>query len=259
MAFDIFISHASEDKEDVARPIASFLDENTELSVWYDEFTLNPGDSLSEKIDYGLANSRYGLVVISPAFMSKNWPKKELRGLNALNVEGQNILIPVWHNVSKEEVISFSPTIADVYAFNTNDGISGICNGISKIVLPIETSVDELIHKAQKLLVSGEFELSVMAASKALRQHLEFIALQRLGPKYFRKKGIKRFSLLQILDALHSKGGIIPKDSDSEIDRKKLNTMRNLAVHGSKTKELGFKNTNSFLEQVRIIIQESKI
>jgi TIR domain. len=220
LAFDIFISHASEDKEIVARPIASFLDENTELTVWYDEFTLNPGDSLSEKIDYGLANSRYGLVVISPAFMSKNWPKKELRGLNALNVEGQNKLIPVWHNVAKEEVISFSPTIADVYALNTANGVSSVCDEIIKVVVSVETSIDELIDKAQKLLKDGEFELSVMSASKALRQHLEFIALQRLGPKYFRKKGIKRFSLLQLLDALHSKGGIIPKDSESEIDRK---------------------------------------
>lgn len=259
MAFDIFISHASEDKDSVARPIASFLDENTELSVWYDEFTLNPGDSLSEKIDYGLANSRYGLVVISHAFMNKNWPKKELRGLSALNVEGQNKIIPVWHNILKEDVISFSPTLADFYALNTGDGISSVCNDIRKVVIPVETSVFELIDKAQKLLGDGEFELSVMAASKALRQHLEFIALQRLGPKYFRKKGIKRFSLLQLLDALHSKGGIIPRDSESEIDRKKLNSLRNIAVHGSKTKKLGFKNSNAFLAQVRIIAQESKI
>jgi hypothetical protein len=67
---DVFISHASEDKDDFVRSLANSLISHG-LNVWYDEMTLRIGDSLRQKIDKGLANSRVGLVVLSPAFISK--------------------------------------------------------------------------------------------------------------------------------------------------------------------------------------------
>jgi hypothetical protein len=66
---DVFISHASEDKNDLVRPLADAL-QNKGLSVWYDEFTLRIGDSLRQKIDQGLSRSRVGLVVLSPSFIT---------------------------------------------------------------------------------------------------------------------------------------------------------------------------------------------
>ena len=80
MNWDLFLSHASEDKEDVARPLHKLL-VGKGLRVWYDEMTLSLGDSLRRKIDEGLANSRYGLVILSPSFFAKEWPQKELDGL----------------------------------------------------------------------------------------------------------------------------------------------------------------------------------
>ena len=65
--FDVFISHATEDKEEVARPLAVALDAEG-LRVWYDEFELKIGDSLHRKIDNGIARSRFGVVIISPSF-----------------------------------------------------------------------------------------------------------------------------------------------------------------------------------------------
>jgi hypothetical protein len=59
--FDVFISHASEDKDVFVRPLAEAL-RNAGIKVWYDEFTLQWGASLRETIDRGLATSRYGLV-----------------------------------------------------------------------------------------------------------------------------------------------------------------------------------------------------
>jgi TIR domain len=70
--WDVFISHASEDK-DFVRPLAEVL-QKSGLSVWYDEFALKVGDSLRRKIDEGLAKSRYGIVILSHAFFTKNWP-----------------------------------------------------------------------------------------------------------------------------------------------------------------------------------------
>lgn len=62
--FDVFISHASEDKAEIARPLAESL-ARAGLRVWLDEFELQLGDSLREKIDQGLSLSRFGVVVLS--------------------------------------------------------------------------------------------------------------------------------------------------------------------------------------------------
>jgi len=117
--WDVFISHASEDKEDFVRPLALAL-RSYGLKVWYDEFSLSFGQSLSESIDKGLAQSRYGIVVISSNFISKPWPKRELRGLIARDVNEENIILPIWHSVTKLDVLSFSPPLADVLALDSS-------------------------------------------------------------------------------------------------------------------------------------------
>ncbi len=117
--YDVFISHASEDKDDIVRQLAHALKE-AELSVWYDEFELKIGDSLRRKIDKGLANSRFGIVVLSHAFFNKGWPNYELDGLVSRTVTGEQILLPIWHNISKQEVIEYSPSLADKLARSTS-------------------------------------------------------------------------------------------------------------------------------------------
>lgn len=117
--YDVFISHASEDKDDVVRPLANAL--KTEgLSVWYDEFELKIGDSLRRKIDKGLANSKFGIVVLSKDFIKKGWTNYELDGIITKSVSGEQIVLPIWHNITKKEVIDFSPSLADKLARNTS-------------------------------------------------------------------------------------------------------------------------------------------
>ena len=117
-AYDVFISHATEDKDSIVRPLATALTE-LGLKVWYDEFTLRIGDSLRRKIDKGLANSRVGLVVLSPSFISKGWTNYELDGIVTRAVSGEQILLPIWHGITKQEVIDFSPSLADKVARST--------------------------------------------------------------------------------------------------------------------------------------------
>lgn len=116
--FDVFISHASEDKAEVVRPLAEALRAGG-LSVWYDEFELKIGDSLRRKIDRGLASSRFGIVVLSQAFFGRGWPEYELDGLVTRAVSGEQVLLPIWHNVTKREVIGYSPSLADRLARST--------------------------------------------------------------------------------------------------------------------------------------------
>lgn len=116
--YDVFISHASEDKDEVVRPLAHALRSHN-LTVWYDEFELKIGDSLRRKIDKGLANSRFGIVVLSKEFIRKGWTNYELDGIITKAVSGEQVVLPIWHNITKKEVIDFSPSLADKLARNT--------------------------------------------------------------------------------------------------------------------------------------------
>lgn len=134
--YDVFISHASEDKASFVRPFANHLKDNG-LKVWYDEFELKIGDSLRRKIDYGLANSRFGIIILSDSFFNKEWPQRELDGLFAREVDNENVILPIWYNVTKKEVLSYSPILLDKVALSTsNFTIEEIAKKISVIVKP---------------------------------------------------------------------------------------------------------------------------
>jgi hypothetical protein len=117
--WDLFISHASEDKAAFVAPLAKALTAFG-VNVWYDEYALKFGDSLSRSIDAGLARSNFGVVVLSPAFISKRWPEYELRGLTSREMLGKKVILPLWHNIELEDVVAFSPTLADKVAVKTS-------------------------------------------------------------------------------------------------------------------------------------------
>ena len=123
--WDAFICHASEDKNEFGRPLAEGL-RREGLKVWYDEFTLKVGDSLRREIDRGLRNSRYGVVVLSPAFFARDWPQWELDGLVAKEMDGKKVILPVWHNVTRADVRRYSPPLSDKIAANSSEGISAV-------------------------------------------------------------------------------------------------------------------------------------
>jgi len=119
-SYDVFISHATEDKDEVVRPLANALVAEG-LRVWYDEFELRIGDSLRRKIDSGLARSRFGVVVLSHSFFAKNWPQYELDGLVTREMTGEQVILPLWHRITKSEVMAQSPSLADKLARSTSD------------------------------------------------------------------------------------------------------------------------------------------
>jgi len=118
IGYDAFISYASEDKRGLVKPLALELT-RLGLRIWYDEFELKVGSSLRRSIDRGLANSTYGVVILSPAFFAKNWPQYELDGLVAKEIAGESAILPVWHRVDRDDVLAYSPTLADRIAVVT--------------------------------------------------------------------------------------------------------------------------------------------
>jgi hypothetical protein len=134
--WDAFISHTTEDKDDLVRPLAKAL-AVMGVSIWYDEFTLRVGDSLSRAIDKGLANSRFGIVILSPTFFQKPWTERELSGLVAREVDEPGIILPVWHEIDRSTIVKYSPPLADKFAIRTKDeSIDGIALKILKVVRP---------------------------------------------------------------------------------------------------------------------------
>jgi hypothetical protein len=130
--YDVFICHASEDKQELATPLAGLLRDKG-LKVWFDKFVVTVGDSLSRKIDEGLAASRFGVVVLSPDFFKKEWPQVELDGLvTRQRASGQKIVLPIWHRITKDEVAARSPTLAGLLALNTS-------------VMSVQEIADELV------------------------------------------------------------------------------------------------------------------
>jgi hypothetical protein len=115
IGYDAFISHAFEDKKALVRPLADALGKMG-YRIWYDEFELEVGDSLRQSIDRGLANSRYGIVILSPAFFAKHWTQYELNGLNAREMEGRKVILPVWYKITKSQILKVSPALADKVA-----------------------------------------------------------------------------------------------------------------------------------------------
>jgi hypothetical protein len=134
-AYDVFISHASEDKDGLVRGLAQAL-QRRGLEVWYDEFALRIGDSLRRKIDAGLTSSRFGVVVLSPNFFDKNWSNYELNGLVTRELSGdRQIILPLWHDVSREDVVRYSPSLADKVALRTSErSIEEIASQIAEVV-----------------------------------------------------------------------------------------------------------------------------
>ncbi len=135
VGYDAFVCHTSEDKDSVARPLAEKLKE-LGFWVWFDEFTLEIGDSLRRSIDKGLVNSRYGIVILSPSFFKKQWPQYELNGLTAREIEGRKVILPVWHKLEKTDILKVSPPLADKVAGNTSmNSIEQVAKQIAKVLV----------------------------------------------------------------------------------------------------------------------------
>ena len=116
--FDVFISHATEDKDDVARPLASLLKEFG-LRVWFDEFEFRIGDNLIAKLNAGIDESRSGILILSTDFFGKNWTEHELIRLENLAVTGNRVLFPIWHKITESEVREYRASLAEIFGRST--------------------------------------------------------------------------------------------------------------------------------------------
>jgi hypothetical protein len=170
MLYDVFICHASEDKDDFVRPLAARLQES-HLEVWYDEFALSVGDSVRRAIDRGLTQSRYGIVVLSPSFFAKNWTQYELDGLVERETAGSDrLILPIWYQVSHADVLGYSPSLANRKAARASDGLAAVAAELLNVMRPQGSPLiiarDTILrYGATPPVITDEFWLDVVEAS----------------------------------------------------------------------------------------------
>lgn len=137
---DFFISHATEDKAEIARSLATELSTRG-FSVWYDEYSLTMGDHLRQEIDKGLQTCRYGIVILSPNFFAKQWPQYELDTLLDREIhERRKLILPIWHKIGDKDVARHSTKLAIRYAAHTSDGLATV---VARIMKAVEDDVAE--------------------------------------------------------------------------------------------------------------------
>ncbi len=156
--WDAFVSHAWEDKETFVRPLVEAIG-RLGVSLWYDEVSLKLGDSLSGSIDRGIAKSRNGIIVVSPAFLGKKWPEVEMHALMTRRVEDKLQLLPIWHGVGRSEVAALSPLLADLVALRTA-GLSA-----QDVALALLAQIRPDIYEAQ-----GRSQLERLATGEAFEE-----------------------------------------------------------------------------------------
>ena len=198
--YDVFISHASEDKDNLVRPLATIL-ERLSLNVWYDEFTLKLGDSLSSSIDKGLMDSRYGIVVLSKNFLRKRWPDYEYRSLLSRQIDGENVILPLWYDITKDDVKEYSLYLCDIKGIDiSEDNIDKIIPSILQVVRPELWREMKIRAYFRKKLTDGkqvEIKLSDIKTAKSKQSKLSHQLLVRSKAVYY---GIGKYLNHSFLD-----------------------------------------------------------
>jgi hypothetical protein len=183
--YDAFVCYASEDKDEVATPLAEQLKTHHGLDIWFYDFSVHLGDSESQRIDEGLTNSKHGIVILSKNFFKKKklWPKAELYALMTRHITSKKgVILPILHNISKREVAKYSAELAGLAELKTSEGIPTISDKLNREIRGIRTIYD---FKSDKKLSSTISKLSnSIQAKKSLleveEEEMQYIILTKI-------------------------------------------------------------------------------
>lgn len=130
-----FISHDSRDKDEIVRELAEKL-VSLNCPVWYDEYSLKMGDSLREKIEDGIKEVPYCILILSKKFLSnEKWAKSEFETIFIKEIyEKKNIIIPVWHGISENDLYNYCPKLLNRLGGNSSEGIESLAKKIADIL-----------------------------------------------------------------------------------------------------------------------------
>jgi len=130
----LFISHSTQDKQTIALPLYTHL-ENHNLNPWIDQEGIEPSDSLFQKINQAIANAHYAVAIVSPAFIEGEWTNRELQVLDNLRIEKRlKKLFLIYHNITRNDVLSRYPLLADDLALSSLEPLESIAQKIAEAI-----------------------------------------------------------------------------------------------------------------------------
>lgn len=144
---DVFVCHASEDKEKIVKPIVEGFSK-AGITCWYDNAEIRWGDSITAKVNEGLRISQYVMVILSPAFIEKKWPQREFNAaLNIESSEGEVKVLPLLVGTAKEksDILKMYPLLNDKRYLSWDGKIHNIIDAIrERLGRPVTTVLDSL-------------------------------------------------------------------------------------------------------------------
>lgn len=152
--WDAFVCHASEDKQRYVLSLANGLRQRG-FRIWLDDWCLELGSSLTQSIENGLSHSRFGIVMLSHAFFMKKWPRQELSTLMDRESVDARVILPIWCDVSLEDVRENAPLLADRVAAKYEEGLPTI---IDRIVRVLEINSDKAADQSDEKAVQVSWE-----------------------------------------------------------------------------------------------------
>lgn len=117
--YDVFISHANKDKEDLIEELYQSLSK-LGINIFYDKESLEWGDNWKERILNGTKKAEFAIIVISENFFDRKWTERELSEfLNRQNRNGQKLILPIVHNITMQQLQEKYPNVADIQAIDS--------------------------------------------------------------------------------------------------------------------------------------------
>lgn len=164
--YDLFISHASQNKDEFVREFAKILD-RAGFRSFYDEISIGVGDSIGSSIDRGLYHSNSAVVVITPEFLNRPWPRTELDAILNLVISADRVLIPIWLRVNYDDVVQVSPILADRKAIIHGGSVEETATQVQRLIPKTFLSREEVQAKTERIELYSSSKYTDFLASEA--------------------------------------------------------------------------------------------
>jgi hypothetical protein len=130
--YHLFISYASED-EAYATELSTYL-KYLGLRVFFSPLSIKVGDKLLDSINAGLLASEYGLLLLSPTYLAKQWTRYELDVLHRQHIEEHKRLLPIWHGVDRLQINKWNPGLSGIVSLKSTESLPDICGKIADVI-----------------------------------------------------------------------------------------------------------------------------
>ena len=197
--FDLFVSYSHHNKIELAIPIVNELLKKG-VKVWFDKFEIRTGDSITDKINEGLRDARYGLILISPYYIKSNWARQELNAFFKKQITlQQKFILPIWYEISIADMFNYFPLLSDYRAiriesdFNLDEVVSEILTVIwqkdKPLILKRQTDRDTASSQVMELhsifIKNHQEKLRKLLVHANLEKVLQYLNLHypEMGPE----------------------------------------------------------------------------